>query len=95
MQDHVSFVVCDERAHQSGSMIVGLRLGENLRGVAVVGGHDDQRARMLRGILQSQLDGVVKSNRLTDLLARLRGVGSLIDLRALDLQKKTRGRSGR
>ncbi len=61
---------------------------DDLAGVAVVGGDDDQRVAVRALVVEGLLDRGVEGDGLTDLTARVRGVVLLVDRGALDLQEE-------
>src|SRR5262245_55185817 len=71
---------------------MGIRLGfrHDLRRVTMIGGYNDQRVRMVGGILQSKQDSIVERNGFADLFARLRRMRSFVDLGAFHLEKEAR-----
>src|SRR5699024_5515439 len=67
----------------------GVRTGrDDLGGVSVVGGGDDERLTVLLREVESGFDRLVEVDGLTDLPARVRGVVFLVDARALDLEEE-------
>jgi hypothetical protein len=69
--------------------VVGGRLGlDDLAGVAVVGGDDDQGVGVALGVGQPDGDGAVEGDRLADLAAGVLGVVLLVDGGPLDLEEE-------
>src|SRR5699024_9527736 len=61
---------------------------DDLGGVGVVGGGDDQRLTVLLREVESGFDRLVEVDGLTDLPARVRLMILLVDARALDLEEE-------